>query len=83
MYFKKIRFTEIVRFIGWCLAEQRNRCKWLLNAERGEIGEMGSIRNFVRAPAGEGRLVSEVGSRRISWPDSLSFLTAPVSVPLL
>lgn len=44
---------------------------------------MGTVRNSVRAPVGEGRLVSEVGSRRISCSDSLSFLVAPVSVPLL
>lgn len=47
------------------------------------IGEMDSVRSSFQAPVGEGKPVSEVDSRRISCPDSLSFLAAPVSVPLL
>lgn len=49
----------------------------------GIIGEVDSVRSSFQAPVGEGKPVSEVGSRRISCPDSLSFLAAPVSVPLL
>lgn len=49
--------------------------------------EKGSVlRNPVHVPDEEGRqggLAPEIGSRRISCSDSLSFLAAPVSFPLL
>lgn len=76
-------FTDAIRFVGWYLDEQRNRCKVELDAERKDVGGMDRMRRSFQAPAGEGRPVSEVGSRSISCPDSLCFLAAPVSVPLL
>lgn len=76
-------FTDVIRFVGWYLGEQRNRHKVELDTERKDVGGTDRMRWSFQASFGEGRPVSEVGSRNISCPDSLCFLAAPVSVPLL
>ena len=76
-------FTDVIRFVGWYLGGQRNRRKVELDTERKDVGGTDRMRRSSQAPVGEGRPVSEVGSRSISCPDSLCFLAAPVSVPLL
>lgn len=80
---KEMSFTDVIRFVACYLGEQRNRCKVELDTERKDVGGMDRMRRSFQAPVGEGRPMSEVSPRSISCPDSLSFLAAPVSVPLL